>query len=225
MTYDPWVGVYQKIENAGQRYARMCAAVQPPRLTGAHAAAQASGAIIGHDWQRSLYPEVEAFLSVTRSIAEIAHCCFGADLANREMKDWFDKLPPAEQASRHAFTKQFKPLLDRFRALPLSAARQTSDHRTGIPPVEVECKGPFTTHRGNAAVRLPHAVTRGINDEHSWMDTPIPIQPLPKDFTIGGKPLFDECRAYLEAASILITDARAIAARVHQGIKLTAPPT
>jgi hypothetical protein len=220
-----WAGIHLKLENAFHHYIKMGDALQPPRLYGAMAAAHASGAIIGTGWQPSFYPALDAFLSATRSIPEIIQCCFGADLANRTMKDWFDSLPSDEQARRHAFKRQFARHYDGFRALPLGEARRASDHRTGVAPFEVQVKGRYGTYTGSAATPLPMAETRGINDEHAWLDKPVPLQPMWNDFTIAGKPLFAECQAYLDAASKLIEDARTISAVVHGTAALTSPPT
>jgi hypothetical protein len=57
----------------------MAKALQPPERTAMNVALQASGTIIDTQWQRSIYARLDAFLSATRSVAEIIKCCFGAD--------------------------------------------------------------------------------------------------------------------------------------------------
>jgi hypothetical protein len=58
------------------------------------------------------------------------------------MEDWFKARPADERARRHEFKKEFKPHYDGFRELPLSTARNISEHR-GVARVTVTISGRF----------------------------------------------------------------------------------
>src|SRR5258708_426560 len=137
-----WTGVGLKIEYARFHLQRMGQALEPPERTQWNVAIEASGAIIDTGWQRSFYAHFDAFLSATRSVAEIINCCFGVD-EHRAMKAWFDQLPAEEQVRRREFWKQFQVQYDRFCGSPLGAARRISEHRTGYAPVTVTISGMF----------------------------------------------------------------------------------
>jgi hypothetical protein len=75
---------------------------------------------------------------------------------------------------------------------------------------------------------VPNAESRpleNIGDDPAKMfaatQSAMPIEPMWSDFTIDGKPLFDECRSYLDLANELVTHAREIAQRVHGNKPLT----
>lgn len=219
-----WAGVELKLEYAKFHLEKMAGSLQPPERTTHNVARQAAGAIIDTGWQRAFYAHSDAFLAAARSVPWIIEACFGHD-RNRQMKNWFDGLPIPEQDRRQQFSSQFKAARGKFDQLPLTNARNMSYHRAGFAPVEVTISGRFgVTHTGGPAERVPIAETRQTNDEHSWMDTPVPIQPMPKDFTINGKPLFDECKTYLGAARQLIHDACSISTTEHGAASLTRPP-
>ena len=219
-----WAGVESKLENSAFHLDRMGQSLQPPERTHMNAALEASGVILTTNWQRALYAHLDAFLSTTRSVPEIINCCFGQD-SSQQMKSWFDKLSPDEQDRRRDFSKQFKANHVKFRAHDLSQARHVSEHRKGYAPVEVAIKGFFgVVYTGSPVKPVPTSETRVIdNPEYAFLAKPMPLRPSWQDFTIDGKPLFDECGAYLERARTLIAEARTISAKVH-GNKALMPP-
>src|SRR5947209_9646873 len=111
---------------------RMQQALKPPPRTQMNVALQASGAIIGTGWQRSLFANLDAFLAMARSVPAIIEACFGADLGSAEMRTWFNGLGSGEQYRRKEFTRQFELAYAAFRALALSNKRNVSFHRTGV---------------------------------------------------------------------------------------------
>jgi len=221
-----WGRAEGKLQEAARHWVQMCEALQPPRRKGWMAAMESQGVIIGGDWQQLFYTHVNSFLTTARSVPWIIEACFGVDRGNRIMKNWFDQLPAEEQARRRAFCKDFRPLRNCFDRHMLTGARDQTVHRSGFPPVEVTVRGNFgKTYTGGPDKPIPRTEIRGIEGELAWMDKPAPVRtPMWTDFTIGGKPLFDECRAYLDEAGKLITEARAIAAAVHGTVALTPPP-
>jgi hypothetical protein len=116
-----------------------------------------------------------------------------------------------EQTRRREFRNQFKPAYDEFRALDLGNARHSSEHRVGYPPYEFKIKGRFgAVYEGSAIKNVPSSETREIDDaRYAFLIKPVAIHPHWQDFTIDGKPLFDECRDYLQRAETLIGQARA----------------
>jgi hypothetical protein len=54
---------------------------------------------------------------------------------------------------------------------------------------------------------------------------PVPIEPHWSNFTIDGKPLFEECKSYLDEANALYTRGQEIAQQTHGDNPLTMPPT
>jgi hypothetical protein len=52
----------------------------------------------------------------------------------------------------------------------------------------------------------------------------LPLQPRWSDFTIDGKPLFEECQTYLKSAGDLYAKARDICQQVHGNESLSTPP-
>ena len=109
----------------------------------------------------------------------------------------------------------------------LSTARNISLHRTGYSSVEVKITGRFgVVYEGSAVDDVPIAESpQFVGDAPPWANTqsPTAIRPQPSDFTIDGRPLFDECLAYLAQAEGLVIEARAIALRVHGTNSLTPP--
>jgi hypothetical protein len=220
-----WAGVELKCQNAEFHLQQMGRSLESPQRTAAIVALESSGAIVGSDWQRPFYACLDAFLSATRSVAEIVKCCFGFD-RYREMKAWFDRLPAEEQCRRRAFAGQFQAHYDRFCRLPLCAARHVSEHRTGYAPVTVTISGLFgVTHTGGPATRVPNSETQQFDDPNfSWMARSYPVRPSWDDFDIEGRPLFPECHAHLDGARVLVNEARLISGRVHGTNSLTPPP-
>jgi hypothetical protein len=91
---DLWAGVDPKLQNASFHLEEMGRTLQPSERTGYLVAMQASGAMIGKDWQRPLYAHV----------GQIIKCGFGVD-TNWQLKPW-STVPPAEQVRRKAFQDQ-----------------------------------------------------------------------------------------------------------------------
>jgi hypothetical protein len=223
-----WAGAWLKLEYSEYHFNKMGQSFQPPERTQSRVALEASGAITDTQWERSFYAHFDALLSAARSVPEIIQCCFGADLANGEMRRWFSTLPGDEQARRHDFTARFKAPYDGFRALRLSAVRHISEHRTGYAPVTVTISGLFgVTYIGSPTERVPLSETRQIDDPELalLLAKPNPIQPRWDDFDIEGQPHFPACREYLNCAHTLVGEARGIALLVHGSSPLNYPPT
>jgi len=219
-----WAGVGLKLQYAAFHLQRMGQALEPPERTQWNVALEASGAIIDTGWQRSFYAHFDAFLSATRSVAEIIRCCFGVD-EHPAMTTWFDKLPAEEQARRCEFRSRFQAPYDSFVKSPLAAARRVSEHRTGYAQVTVTISGMFgVTYTGGPASQVPISETRQ-HIEPPFMSRPIPVRPNWADFDIGGKGLFPACQDHLNRAGALIAEARRIAEKVHGSSSLTHPPS
>jgi hypothetical protein len=220
-----WAGVELKLQNAEFHFDMMGRSIQPPEQTAINVALQASGAIIGTGWHRS-FAYFDAFLSTARSVPEIIQCCFGVDCGHPEMREWFKTRPADERDRRHEFKKEFKPHYDGFRALPLSTARNMSEHR-GVAPVTVKISGRFgVTYIGNATEPIPLSETRQIDDPNlPFLAKAHPIQPKWQDFEIEGQPLFPACRDYLNHARAHADEARRIALQVHGTKSVSFPPT
>jgi hypothetical protein len=88
-----WRGIDAKLDYAQFHFDKASEALIPPRLD-AHmlVAIEASGAIIGHEWQRPFFADFDAFLSATKNVPEIIRACFGKDLGSKEMQQWFEQL-------------------------------------------------------------------------------------------------------------------------------------
>jgi hypothetical protein len=122
---------------------------------------KSADSIIDTGWQRSFYPHLDAFLS---TIPEIIQCCFGVDDGNREMREWFSKLSPDEQARRREFKRQFDNDYRGFRSRRLSDERHNIEHRTGVAQATVTIKGAFgDTHKGSPTQLVPTAETGQID--------------------------------------------------------------
>ncbi|MFZ0840906.1 MAG: hypothetical protein WAM77_25880, partial [Xanthobacteraceae bacterium] len=188
-----WSGIDIKIQHAHFFLDKMGRALVPPERTQWSAALDSSGTIRGFNWQ-SIYAYLDAFLGITRSVPEVVNCCFGHDTSPK-MATWFDKLPPEEQTRRRNFSNQFRADRQRFLDHALSNERNVSLHRTGIPSVVVAHTGFFgVTYVGGPSNPIPLTETRPLpeGDPHAWVAKPIQVTPSWKDFTIDGKPLFDE---------------------------------
>lgn len=220
-----WAGVNLKIEYGLFHLQAMWRSLERPPLTHMNAALEASGAIVDTGWQRSFYPHFDAFLTATRSVPEITNACFGVDTGSREMKTWFQSLAPEEQDRRRAFTDQFDDARQKFGKHPLSVARNISVHRTGVAPVRCATTGFFgVKYVGDPVTPIPIAETREISDpEYAFLARPALIRPTYADFYIGEEPLQPACQSYIESASVLVDDARAIVAKVHGSNSLTIP--
>jgi hypothetical protein len=217
-----WAGVDLKLENASFHLEEMGRSLQPLERTGYLVATQASGAIIGKDWQRPLYAHLDGFLSATRSVGQIIKCAFGVDKDAR-LKPW-GTVPQEEQVRREAFQDQFNPQLHAFNGRLLSTSRHMSEHRSGAPPVTVTTTGLFgVVYTGSPTKPIPSAETRNIDlpNVAPMIASLHPIVPSWQDFKIDGQDLFSSCREHLQAASALAAEARRIAAEVHAGRELT----
>jgi hypothetical protein len=217
-----WPGVDLKLENATFHFEQINRALAGPERTGHLVAIEASGGIIGHDWQRPFYAHFDAFLSATRSVGQVIKCCFGEDTDGR-LTPALDALSVDEQNRRRAFQLQFDPHLTAFNQRPLSTSRNISEHRTGYAPVTVTITGLLgVTYLGSPLKRIPTVETRQHNKPGVpfVQSHPLPVRPLGRDFKIDGQPLFPECQAHLEAAQQLIATARSIATQTH-GTALT----
>jgi len=218
-----WAGVGLKLQYAAFHLQRMGQSLEPPERTAWSVAVQASGAIIDTGWQRSFYAHFDAFLSTTRSVAEIIKCCFGVD-DHRAVKEWLEDLPPEEQDRRREFSKEFQSHYELFCKRPLCAARRVSEHRTGYAQVKVTIEGMFGTYIGGPVTVVPISETRQHIDPPLGA-MPLPVQPNWADFDIEGKSLFPACQDHLNSAGALIAEARRIAEKVHGSCSLTHPPS
>jgi hypothetical protein len=216
-----WRGIEAKLDYAQFHFEKMSQALVAPRLDARMAAIEASGAIVGHEWQRPFFAHFDAFLSATKSVPEIIRACFGAD-RHPEMR--FEELPEDEKLRRVQFGADFAPALKQFRDMTLSKARNISDHRSGVAPVVGEIVGMFGTYTVTATKRAPTSEIRDVEPEFGWLVKPRPVRPSWTDFFIGEEPLFDASKAYLEAAQALRQNASEIYQRVHSGKSLTDPP-
>ena len=221
----PWAGVNLKIEYGLFHLLAMWRSLEPPALTPMNAALEATGAIVDTGWQRSFYPHFDAFLTATRSVPEIINACFGVDTASREMNTWFQSLTSEEQVRRRAFTDQFGDARQKFGKHPLSVARNISVHRTGVAPVRCATTGFFgVKYVGDPVTPIPISELREIGDpEYAFLGRPVSIRPRYTDFYIGEEPLQPACQNYIDSASILVNEARAIVAKVHGSNSLTIP--
>jgi hypothetical protein len=225
---DLWAGVGLKLRHAEFFLHEMSRSLQPPPM---NAVQQSAGTTIDTGWQQSFYAYLDAFLAMARSIPEIIQSCFGED-RSKPMAAWFDALDDAEKERRRAFSSQFEPAYKCFREHPLSKARNIGFHRTGYSPAEVRIAGRFgVEHIGSAIEPVPAAESRplghiGDDPALQWAATqpPLPVRPMWSDFTIDGKPLFTECRAYLTVAETLAAQARSHCQRMHGSNSLTPPP-
>jgi hypothetical protein len=220
-----WANVEYKLQYAEFHINRMRQSLQPPVRTQFTAALQSSGALIDNDWQLSFYPHFDAFLSCTRSVVFIIVCCFGHDLDKR-VAAWFKGLSPDEKLRRDQFTKEFKSVRVAFDDHFLSGTRNTSVHRGGHAPVEVELIGFWGVRYGGSPTnRLPSHDVRPSDGSHmGWLGTAFPIRPTESDFNIDGRNPFQASNEYLAYAKDLTYSAQRISEKVHGGSTLTPPP-
>jgi hypothetical protein len=220
---DLWSGVNLKLQYAAFFLTRMQAPLDPPPRTTNNVVQESSGAILATNWQQAFYANFDAFLAMARSVPEIINCCFGED---RVLRDWFRTLPEDQQQRRTQFSKRFRDERDRFRDHDLTDERNNSLHRIGVPGATVAHTGLFgVQYVGTAVAPIPASETRPLppGDPHPWLARPTPVRPHWSDFTIDGKPLFDECHNYLKLANELVEHARRIANEVHGSHSLTPP--
>jgi hypothetical protein len=230
-----WLGVDRKLEEALRSYEEMGRSLQTsPPGTPMYAAQLATDTLPDNRWQDSFYAHVGTFLAKVRSVPSIIEACFGADRGHWRMRKWLDSLPPDELLRREDFSRQLAADQKTFRAHHLTNERDISEHRLGFPNIEGKVVGPFgTAHTASPTNRIPTAEIRplepNINNDPAlmWAATlpPRPVRPHWEQFTIGGKPLFKECRAYLTLAEQLVDQARCISQRVHGTDILTTPPS
>ena len=220
---DLWSGASLKLEYASYFLNKMERSLNPPPRTHENVVQESAGAILATNWQQALYANFDAFLAMARSVPDILNCCFGKD---RVLYAWFDKLPGDKQRRRTEFSNRFKAGYEQFRKHYLTDERNNSLHRIGISGATVAHTGLFgVQYVGTAVTPINASETRPIrpDDPHPWMSRQIPVRPRWSDFTIDEKPLFDECRNYLELANDLVEDARKIANEVHGSDSLTPP--
>jgi hypothetical protein len=224
LTHDKlWAGVDLKIENAEFHFDAMSRVLQP-QSPGTYTAVGGMTVISGN-WHRAFYAHLDAFLSASRSVPEIIRCCFGVD-PHPTMRKWHEDQNADERKRRSEFQKKFKLDYNAFRGLPLSAARNISEHRTGAAPVTVKVSGRFgVVYDGGPTKPIPTSETREMPPQLGWLANPMPVQPLWPDFSIDGAPLFKTCGDYLDRARSLTVRARALAQEVHGESEITPPPT
>ena len=204
-------------------------ALQPERTT-LGVVQESTGAIFGNLWQLPFWAHLDAFLSATKSIAEIIGCCFGVD---RTLEGWVEQRSPDERSRRKKFQNLFISHLEEFSKHPLVQERNDSEHRLGHSRATVDIPSLFgpswvdvnglrvLMHTGGPVQQVPIGAMREMGD-HSWMNQSYPLRPRQEDFKILEEKLFSLCRDFLEAARRLVNDGRRISAEVHQ--ILTPPP-
>jgi hypothetical protein len=229
MPADLWAGVERKISNARFFLGEMGQSLQHDHRAEARAMAAGLSVYMPMRWEESFYARLDAFLVMARSVSEVINCCFGED-RSPQIRNWFSALSPAEKPRRQTFSSNFRSDFDSFRALDLSNARDITVHRQGYPDVVITIAGKLGVYTGTPISRLPMAeseppVVRDT-DALKWAATlpPDPIRVTPNDFTIRGKPLFEECRLYLTEAEKLVVKARAITVAVHSTDPISPPP-
>jgi hypothetical protein len=200
-------GVDRKIANAGFFLEEIARSFErPDGRAAARAMAAGVNVEVPLQWERSFHARLDAFFVTAHSVPEVINCCFGKDTATREMTNWFAALPAAEQTRRSDFLIEFESDYDNFRNLPLSRERHISFHRTGYPAAEGKITGCYGVYIGNPIKGLPSTETEPIITRDTaalqWAATQPPpsIRVTGNDFAIGEKPLFAECRTYLEQA-------------------------
>jgi hypothetical protein len=223
-----WASAELKIAHASFFFDQMGRSLYWDR-TARFAVIMAAGGVVGNSWHQAFYAYLDAFLAMGRSVPEVVNCCFGKDKRNKVMRDWFNGLSAAEKSRREIFTTQFD--CKDFSELPLSTARNITLHREGVAPVEVTITGLFGVYTGSPTKAIPTWEMRPTypgDDPAAQLaaaERPVSLgPPVPDAFMIAGKPLFAECQAYIAKARILVTEARAIAERVHGSDVLTFPP-
>lgn len=223
---DLWPGIHLKLDNARFHLERMAHALRDPDPTPQNLALMAStGANFDHtrNWHREFYAHLDAFLSAAHSVPEIIRHCFGTD---HKAWHWLKERSADEQDRRQRFDAKFRPHLVSFGEMALSNARDISEHRTGFPPVTVRISGRFgITYIGDPVTRLPVSKSpTGDAGSAGFLPSAVAIRPRWTDFSIDGRPLFDECRSYVEQAQALIDRAYALAEEEHGDHQLTPPP-
>lgn len=219
-----WAGANQKREHTLFFYIRMQNALEPDR---SHTAAVMQFGMVGLNWQLPFYANLDAFLAMARSVPAIIECCFGWD---QRLEKWLKSLSKDEQDRRRNFQNEFDPLHYAFRQHALTKQRDRSFHREGYPDAEVRITSWFgVEHIGSPTKAVPTSEIRTLPTDAdpalqvAAAGRPMPIEPHWSDFTIDGKPLFDECKSYLDEVTTLHTKAQEIAQRVHGNKPLTAP--
>jgi hypothetical protein len=229
-----WRGVDYRIAEAHDALGVMWRSLEPPEHIRRNVAVNlAAGAVIDTGWQDKLYGNADTFLAKVRSVPWIIEACFGKD-GNLKMKDWWDHLPRDEQQRRETFSRQFRVDRKKIDDHDLTNERNVSGHRRGFADIEGRVVGPFgkvhIARRDHQ--RIPAAECQplepNINDSPAlmWAATlpPRPVEPKPEQFFIGGKPLFDECRAYLQLAQDIRARGQVICDAVHSRQHVSAPP-
>jgi hypothetical protein len=230
LTHDElWAGVGLKIENAQFHLDAMSRVLQPqsPEQVRTYTIEGGMGGTVTFgNWHRPFYAHFDAFLSASRSVPEIIRCCFGVDTGAPIMKEWYEARTADERKRRSEFQEKFRLDYDAFRTLPLSTARNISEHRTGAAPVTVKVTGRFgVVHIGGPTKPIPTSEIRETPPEFGFLSSPMAVQPMWTDFTIDGAPLFKTCGDHLDRARSLADRARALAQEVHGESEITQPPT
>src|ERR1700730_7388619 len=226
-----WAGIDRKLQDAQFYLGEMARSLQPPERTPSNVVQQSLGAIIGNRWEDSFYAHVDTFLAKARSVPGVIESCFGADRVLKQA-GWFGQLSVDEQTRRKTFSKGFRKARAKFSKHHLTNERNTSEHRLGYSGVEGKVIGPFgEVHTASPVKRVPTAESRRFDNPANepglplgWLHTPQPVQPMWHQFTIGGKPLFDECRDYLQLARDLRDQAQNLCQQVHGSDTVTPPP-
>jgi hypothetical protein len=174
------------------------------------------GTVVHYDWQKEFEAALNGFLGATRSVPDIIRKQLGYDdQGNKEKNKWLKSLDSEETARRKKFRDEFEPGFRGFRKHPLSDQRDEAFHRSGIPQWRVQAEKLSGTYSGGPMDSLPVVETLPTitqEDPRFWQlaeSPPQQIIPSAADFwwvipQPGGpdleRPLFAECRAYLQLA-------------------------
>jgi len=97
---------------------------------------------------------------------------FGVD-PHPTMRKWHEHQDADERKRRSEFQEKFKLDYNAFRKLPLSAAQNISEHRTGAAPVTVKVSGRFgVVYDGSPTRPIPTSETREMPSGFGFLSTP-----------------------------------------------------
>jgi len=97
---------------------------------------------------------------------------FGVD-PHPTMRKWHEHQDADERKRRSEFQEKFKLDYNAFRKLPLSAAQNISEHRTGAAPVTVKVSGRFgVVYDGSPTRPIPTSETREMPSGFGFLSPP-----------------------------------------------------
>jgi hypothetical protein len=231
-----WAGVEFKLAEARFFLEKMGEILAPLRHSTPYSH-PARGSYRMTQWQPAFFYYLDAYLGAARSIPDVIQKCFGWD--DRSKNDWPEPPDLEERTRRQAFQAEFTSLYTAFHRRSLSRVRTGSLHWLGIPAVRTKA-GVFggQEYTGGPLERIPDAAPRALPPEPdpplAVLASPsLPVEPCWQEFTFEDRrddgtteyrPLFEECKAHVQAAQDLVDTAKALCKRTHAAGKLTPPP-